>query len=103
MKKVLVTVLLAFATVAIAQQPTQPTSTGQTPGQTSAPAGQNPQANTPVQQKTIKDPAEYNAYITALNTQDPAQKGAAQIPLQSIPQLILEFSRGVRQCDQACV
>jgi tetratricopeptide (TPR) repeat protein len=28
-------------------------------------------------QKVIKDPAEYNAYITALNTQDPAQKGAA--------------------------
>lgn len=77
MKKVLVTALLAFATVAIAQQPTQPTSTGQTSGQTSAPAGQNPQANTPVQQKTIKDPAEYNAYITALNTADPAQKAAA--------------------------
>ena len=73
MKKVLVTVLLAFATVAIAQQPTQPTQPAQ-PGQTTA---QPSQANTPVQQKTIKDPAEYNAYITALNTQDPAQKGAA--------------------------
>jgi tetratricopeptide (TPR) repeat protein len=31
----------------------------------------------PAGQKVIKDPAEYNAYITALNTQDPAQKGAA--------------------------
>src|ERR1700719_2212892 len=31
----------------------------------------------PASQKVIKDPAEYNAYITALNTQDPAQKGAA--------------------------
>ena len=29
------------------------------------------------QQKVIKDPAEYNAYIAALNTQDPAAKGAA--------------------------
>jgi len=29
------------------------------------------------QQKTIKDPAEYNAYIAALNTADPAQKAAA--------------------------
>jgi tetratricopeptide (TPR) repeat protein len=29
------------------------------------------------QQKTIKDPAEYNAYIAALNTQDAAAKAAA--------------------------
>jgi tetratricopeptide (TPR) repeat protein len=29
------------------------------------------------QQKTIKDPAEYNAYIAALNIGDPAQKAAA--------------------------
>src|SRR5665213_1970665 len=29
------------------------------------------------QPKTIKDPAEYNAYIAALNTADPAQKAAA--------------------------
>src|SRR5581483_452602 len=29
------------------------------------------------QQKTIKDSAEYNAYITALNMQDPVQKAAA--------------------------
>lgn len=29
------------------------------------------------QSKTIKDPAEYNAYIAALNTQDPAAKAAA--------------------------
>lgn len=28
-------------------------------------------------QKVIKDPAEYNAYMAALNTQDPAQKAAA--------------------------
>lgn len=29
------------------------------------------------QQKTISDPAEYNAYMAALNTADPAQKAAA--------------------------
>jgi hypothetical protein len=29
------------------------------------------------QQKTIKDPAEYNAYIAALNINDPKQKAAA--------------------------
>jgi tetratricopeptide (TPR) repeat protein len=28
-------------------------------------------------QKVIKDPAEYNAYVSALNTQDPDQKAAA--------------------------
>jgi tetratricopeptide (TPR) repeat protein len=32
---------------------------------------------TPAGQKVIKDPPEYNAYLAALNTQDPAQKGAA--------------------------
>ncbi len=31
----------------------------------------------PTSQKVIKDPAEYNAYITALNTTDPAAKAAA--------------------------
>jgi len=35
------------------------------------------QQNPPAGQKMIKDPAEYNAYIAALNTQDPAQKAAA--------------------------
>jgi tetratricopeptide (TPR) repeat protein len=32
---------------------------------------------TPAGQKTIKDTAEYNAYIAALNTSDPAQRAAA--------------------------
>ena len=36
-------------------------------------AQQSPSAG----RKTIKDPAEYNAYITALNTQDAAQRAAA--------------------------
>jgi tetratricopeptide (TPR) repeat protein len=31
----------------------------------------------PARQKVIKDPQEYNAYITALNTQDSVQKAAA--------------------------
>src|SRR5215471_3985152 len=35
------------------------------------------QANVPANQEVIKDSAAYNAYITALNTQDPAQKAAA--------------------------
>jgi tetratricopeptide (TPR) repeat protein len=35
------------------------------------------QQTAPASQKVIKDPAEYNAYITALNTENPAQKAAA--------------------------
>lgn len=35
------------------------------------------QQSAPASQKVIKDTAEYNAYIAALNTQDPAQKAAA--------------------------
>lgn len=71
MKKVLLTVVLALTATAIAQQPTQPTQ----PTQPAQP-GQQP-GGVPTNQKVIKDPAEYNAYITALNTQDPAQKAAA--------------------------
>jgi len=82
MKNVLVTVVLAFAVVASGQQPTQSAPAGQTPaaqpGQTpSAQAGQTQPGSTPANQKVIKDPAEYNAYITALNTQDPAARAAA--------------------------
>jgi hypothetical protein len=40
--------------------------------------------------KTIKDPAEYNAYITAFNTSDPAQKAAAmETFLANYPQSIM--------------
>src|SRR4029077_13588802 len=76
MKRVLVTFVLALTTAAWGQ--------GSTPSQQppAQPAGQPPaaggdQANTPTSQKVIKDPAEYNAYITALNTTDPAAKGQA--------------------------
>lgn len=59
MKKVLLTVVLALVAVGVAQQPQ--------PGQTGSPQNQ----------KVIKDPGEYNAYVTALNTTDPAAKAAA--------------------------
>ncbi len=63
MRKVLVTFVLALTGIIMAQANVQ------------QPA--DSQANTPTNQKVIKDPAEYNAYMTALNTQDPAQKAAA--------------------------
>jgi tetratricopeptide (TPR) repeat protein len=88
MKRVLVTLVLALTTAAWgqgsspAQQPSaaQPPAAQQPAGQPTAgqqPAATGQQANVPTSQKVIKDPAEYNAYITALNTTDPAAKGAA--------------------------
>src|SRR6185312_4092585 len=83
MKRVLVTLVLALTTAAWGQgsSPAQQPPAAQPPaGQPSAgqqPAATGQQANIPTSQKVIKDPAEYNAYITALNTTDPAAKGAA--------------------------
>ncbi|MBZ5493925.1 MAG: tetratricopeptide repeat protein [Acidobacteriia bacterium] len=82
MKRVLVTFVLALTTAAWGQgsspsqqPPAQPPAGQPTAGQ--QPAAGGDQANLPTSQKVIKDPAEYNAYITALNTTDPAAKGAA--------------------------
>ena len=76
MKKVLVTFVLALTAGAMtfAQQPTAPAPSAQQP---TAPASNPGASQTPTSQKVIKDPAEYNAYITALNTTDPTAKAAA--------------------------
>jgi hypothetical protein len=50
------------AAVALAQQSAPP------------PAGAQPGTAPPKQQKTIKDPAEYNAYIAAIQATDPGQR-----------------------------
>src|SRR5215470_2914146 len=65
MRKVLVTFVLALSGVAFAQ------------GNTSQPSSQPAADQQASGQKVIKDPAEYNAYMTALNTPDPAAKAAA--------------------------
>src|SRR5215469_4640982 len=65
MRKVLVTFVLALSGVAFAQ------------GNTSKPSSQPAADQQASGQKVIKDPAEYNAYMTALNTPDPAAKAAA--------------------------
>jgi tetratricopeptide (TPR) repeat protein len=72
MKKVLVTFVLALTGVCLAQGNPQPQASPAGAGVGAAQA-----SNTPANQKVIKDPAEYNAYIAALNTQDPAQRAAA--------------------------
>jgi hypothetical protein len=45
------------------------------------------------QQKTIKDPAEYNAYMAALNTADPAQKAA------SMESFVVKYPNSVVKVD----
>jgi len=72
MKKTFLSVALMFAgivsslPVAMAQTPAQPAAPA-------APAGQSPAAAQP-QKKEIKDPAEYNAYVGAVQQQDPSAK-----------------------------
>ncbi len=65
MKKILVTVVLGVAALAAAQNPAQPAQ-----GQPSASPAQS--AAQPAQAPVIKDPAEYNAYVSAIGQKDPA-------------------------------
>jgi tetratricopeptide (TPR) repeat protein len=76
MKKSLVIMLLVLASAALVQQ-----SIAQ------AAAGQSAQAGAP----TIKDPAEYNAYINAYQQQNPAQKAQAlEAFLQTYPNSVMK-------------
>lgn len=76
MKKSIVVLMVVFAILAVAQQPPQqPAAPGQPPAAAAQAApGQPPAAQ---QKKEIKDPAEYNAYMGALNQTDPNQKSIA--------------------------
>ncbi len=88
MKNVIFT-LLVLAATAFAQEPAQ---------QPTPPAGAQPQAGAqtqpaaPAQQKKeIKDPAEYNAYMSAVNQTDPAAKAAAlESFLQQYPNSVMK-------------
>ena len=61
MKKIVLAMLLVAAVTAVAQT-------------TQAPATAAPAKSAPAQKKEIKDPAEYNAYVGAIQQQDPASK-----------------------------
>ena len=99
MKKLLLMSLLAFAAYGFAQdaQGTAPAQT--TPGQqptagqqttTSQQTAGGQQAAQP-QQKTIKDPAEYNAYMSAISAQDPNAKAQAlEAFLQQYPNTVVK-------------
>src|ERR1700751_4232796 len=88
MKKILVTVVLGLAVAAAGQDATQQ------PGAPQAP---------PQQKKEIKDPAEYNAYVGAVQQQDPAAKISGleafltQYPNSVMKQDALEILMGAYQ------
>lgn len=86
MKKILLTVVLGVSVVAVAQNAAQPAqgqpATAPAPAQTAAPAQTQPAA-APAQAQpaapqaaapVIKDPAEYNAYVAAIQQKDPTAK-----------------------------
>lgn len=88
MKKSLAVFMLASLAACAAQQAA--------PGapQTAAPqagAQQQQQAPAPAQKKEIKDPAEYNAYIAAVQTADPAGKAISMESfLQTYPNSVMK-------------
>jgi hypothetical protein len=101
MKKTLVSmvgVMAVVAAAAAAQQQTQPTAPQQpaqtapsgqptAPGAQAAPAGQA----APQQKKEIKDPAEYNAYVGAVQQSDPnAKVSALESFLQQYPNSVMK-------------
>ncbi len=102
MKKVFFASLLVIATLSAAQstpssgqpagaaQPSQAPTGAAQPSQ--APAGaQAPQGAAETQQKVIKDPSEYNAYMAANGQQDPRQKAAAfEQFLQQYPNTVVK-------------
>ena len=99
MKTSLVAIVLTFAGISSGQQaPTQPQT------QPSAPAQAQPAAPQPPQQKKeIKDPAEYNAYVGAVQQTDPTAKISgleaflAQYPNSVMKEDALELLMGTYQ------
>ncbi|GAC1506375.1 MAG: hypothetical protein NVS1B11_05950 [Terriglobales bacterium] len=75
MKTSLVAIVLAFAGIASSQTtaPQPQTQTQPAASQQSQPSG-SASAQPPAQKKEIKDPAEYNAYVGAVQQKDPAGK-----------------------------
>ncbi|HST11582.1 MAG TPA: hypothetical protein VLL05_14500 [Terriglobales bacterium] len=77
MNKTLLTIVLGCAVGAAAQNPAQPQAQPAAPAaqsQQAQPSVQPAQPAAPQQKKEIKDPAEYNAYVGAVQQSDPAAK-----------------------------
>ncbi len=94
MKKVLVVMLLAGLAAAQAPAPQAGQPAGQPAPQAQPGAAQPAQGGAPpAQKKEIKDPAEYNAYVGALQQQDPAQK------VGMLEQFLVQFPNSVMKED----
>src|SRR6202043_961994 len=65
---------LGCAVVAVAQNPAQPQAQPAAPQTPAAQPQASPAAQPQAQKKEIKDPAEYNAYVGAVQQSDPAAK-----------------------------
>ncbi len=78
MKTSLVAIVITFAGIASNQQ-----AAAQPQTQTAAPAQAQPAASQPQQKNEIKDPAEYNAYVGAVQQKDPIGRRSAAWKLSS--------------------
>src|SRR5499433_587467 len=95
MKKTLVTIVLVFAAIAASQPFAQSQAQPQTPPAAAQPAAQQPGAAPaqPQQKKEIKDPAEYNAYVGAVQQQDPNAK------ISGIEAFLTQYPNSVMKTD----
>jgi len=94
MKKSLITIVLVLAVVGmgLAQAPaTDPQQGAPAPAAQAQPGQAAPQQ--PQQKKEIKDPAEYNMYMSAVNAQDPNQK------IQTLEQFLTQYQNSVVKED----
>ena len=89
MKKTLVTMVLVFAAFAASLPFAQSQAAAQQPA-AQQPAGQQP-AQPQQQRKEIKDPAEYNAYVGAVQQTDVAAKiSGLEAFLQQYPNSVMK-------------
>src|SRR6476620_7968242 len=92
MKNTLLAFVLGMAGLAAAQQPAapaQPAGTQPAASQPAASPAASPQA--PQQKKEIKDPAEYNAYVGAVQQTDPNAKiSGLEAFLQQYPNSVMK-------------
>src|SRR6266852_717145 len=105
MKKIVLAMLLVAAVTAVAQTapaPAQP-APQQAPAPTTAAPQQSPTPSPAApQKKEIKDPAEYNAYVGAVQQTDPAAKISGleafltQYPISVMKEDALELLMGDR-------
>ena len=84
MKKIVLAMLLVTAVTAVAQITPAPATAA--PASQAAPA-QSAAPTPPAQKKEIKDPAEYNAYVGAIQQQDaPAKISGLEAFLTQYPE-----------------